>query len=486
MNTKIVKSDWLFLLGCLFVGFFAEESFFRAQIGISYLVFLIIFYSLFYWRFRGFSYSHQRIGYLLLICIWLLSSGYFLFDNALFYTLNIIAIPGLVLFHLVLITSPKKMEWNRLAFFHYILTRIGEAFRFNFSFIQHGGKSLKQGVREDKYLLWKKILIGLAISIPLLFVVLNLLMSADQQFERIINTFPKWFNVVTSENLLRCMVIAISTFAFFGLLQVLFRKQIQVLNKEMAKPLFSLDGVISLTVLLLINVVYVLFVVVQFKYFFSGSLLGDYTFAEYARRGFFELLFVSMINLSITVLILTFVNHSGKAAKVMMQYMLTLLIVTTGVILTSAFLRMLMYEEAYGYTFTRVLVQTFMIFLSIMMMYTLIKVWLEKLSLFHFYFITTIIYYTSINLVNINQIVVNKNIERYEQSGKIDVHYLNHTSLTGVQGLIELYKMKAPIPKLASILQEHQKNLTAREQHWQSFNLTKKHASDELNKLSLN
>ena len=109
---------------------------------------------------------------------------------------------------------------------------------------------------------------------------------------------------------------------------------------------------------------------------------------------------------------------------------------------------MLMYEEAYGYTFTKVLVQTFMIFLTIMMMYTLIKVWLEKLSLFHFYFITSIIYYTSINLVNINQIVVNKNIDRYEQTGKIDVHYLNHTSLTGVLGLIELYKKKSPILKL--------------------------------------
>ena len=50
-----------------------------------------------------------------------------------------------------------------------------------------------------------------------------------------------------------------------------------------------------------INFVYILFVSVQFAYLFSGD--GEMPFglnhAEYARKGFFELLAVTMINLSI-------------------------------------------------------------------------------------------------------------------------------------------------------------------------------------------
>src|SRR3954470_12077685 len=111
MELKIEKTDWFFLFLCLFVGIVAEEAFFRNQIGISYFVFIAVFYTLFFWRFRAFSFSHQRLGYLVLIAIWLLAAGYYLYDARPFYALNILVIPALVIFHLALITSPKKIEW---------------------------------------------------------------------------------------------------------------------------------------------------------------------------------------------------------------------------------------------------------------------------------------------------------------------------------------------------------------------------------------
>src|SRR3954447_16136852 len=124
MELKIEKTDWFFLFLCLFVGIVAEEAFFRNQIGISYFVFIAVFYTLFFWRFRSFSFSHQRLGYLVLIAIWLLVAGYYLYDTTLFSTLNILAIPVLVIFHLALITSPKKIEWSNLFFIYYIGRRL--------------------------------------------------------------------------------------------------------------------------------------------------------------------------------------------------------------------------------------------------------------------------------------------------------------------------------------------------------------------------
>ncbi|MEH7275273.1 DUF4153 domain-containing protein, partial [Neobacillus vireti] len=166
------------------LGIIAEEAFFRAEIGISYLLFTIAFYALFFYRYRRFSFSHQRFGYLLLICIWVMAASYFLNDNLFFYALNIFVIPALVFFHLVLITSQKKMRWNHPAFITYLLIKVAAVIKYNFIFASLVGKFLKQGVDENKFQIWKKVSVGVLISVPVLFVVLQLLMSADSQFER--------------------------------------------------------------------------------------------------------------------------------------------------------------------------------------------------------------------------------------------------------------------------------------------------------------
>jgi hypothetical protein len=485
MELKITKSDWIFLVLCLLLGILGEEAFFRSEVGISYFVFISAFYSVFIWRYRRFQFSHQRLGYLILCCIWLLSASYFLNNNVLFYALNILVIPGLVIFHLVLITSPKNFQWNKLAFVTYILTRLIQALKYNASFAAFFGKGFKQGVNEDKFLVWKKIILGIAISLPILFVVLNLLISADSQFEQLIGGIPQWFQVITVERIMRLIVMLILTAAFFGFMQILYNRHMNVIKQQSNEQRIQMDGIIAITVLVIINAVYLLFTVVQFRYFFSGTLQADFTFAEYARKGFFELLFVTLINLSITVIVLTFVNRATSFMRRATQIMLTILVLSSSVMLSSAFLRLSMYEDAYGFTFTRVLVHSFMIFLVVIFTYTLVKIWVEKLSLFHFYFITSLIYYTAITVIDLDKIVVKENMNRYETSGKIDVHYLNNLSYRGVLGLIDLYEKDKNIPELKTILLERKKEALAESLPWQSYNLKREQAFSELKKLDI-
>jgi hypothetical protein len=485
MELKITKSDWIFLVLCLLLGILGEEAFFRSEVGISYFVFISAFYSVFIWRYRRFQFSHQRLGYLILCCIWLLSASYFLNNNVLFYALNILVIPGLVIFHLVLITSPKNFQWNKLVFVTYILTRLIQALKYNASFAAFFGRGFKQGVNEDKFLVWKKIILGIAISLPILFVVLNLLISADSQFEQLIGGIPQWFQVITVERIMRLIVMLILTAAFFGFMQILYNRHMNVIKQQSNEQRIQMDGIIAITVLVIINAVYLLFTVVQFRYFFSGTLQADFTFAEYARKGFFELLFVTLINLSITVIVLTFVNRATSFMRRATQIMLTILVLSSSVMLSSAFLRLSMYEDAYGFTFTRVLVHSFMIFLVVIFTYTLVKIWVEKLSLFHFYFITSLIYYTAITVIDLDKIVVKENMNRYETSGKIDVHYLNNLSYRGVLGLIDLYEKDKNIPELKTILLERKKEALAESLPWQSYNLKREQAFSELKKLDI-
>lgn len=485
MEFKTEKKDWIFLFLCFFVGIVAEESFFRFQIGISYFVFIVCFYSLFFWKFRSFSFSHQRFGYLLLISIWILAVGYYTYDTALFYLLNVLVIPALVIFHLILVTSPKKFEWSNLNFIYYILRRLFDGLRYNATFIKYTSRLSKDSNNKKRFDVWKKILIGIGISLPFLFIIINLLMKADTQFARILSNIPN-FMTFRGDLVFRFIIIVIITFLFFGFLQVLLQRKVEMIQKNgIIKPL-SMDGVITMTVLLLLDLVYILFVAVQFKYFFSGTLEDSFTYAEYARRGFFELLFVTMINLTVTVAVIYSTKQVLGFLKKAIRFTLTVLVLSSSVILISAFMRMLMYEDAYGFTFLRVLVHSFMIFLMFILAYTLVKIWLEQLSLFHFYFIAALVYYVGINTVNLDWIVVKQNIARYEETGKIDIHYLNQFSSTGILGLIELYEKNPNVPGLETLLKERkQEREILKSDAWQSRNFTRDKVYKMLGELDL-
>ena len=485
MELKIEKIDWFFLFLCLLVGSVAEESFFRYQIGVSYFIFIAVFYTLFFYRFRSFSFSHQRFGYLVLISIWLLAADYYLYDITLFYALNILVIPALVIFHLALITSPKKIEWSNLRFILYIALRLIDGIRYSAIFTKHIAKLFNRSSNLKHYNVWKKILIGIVISIPFLFIILNLLISADAQFERILSSLPNLISF-RAEYVFRLVIILIYTFGFFGFMQVLMQKNKHIVQKETNRKPITMDGIITLTVLLLLDLVYILFVAIQFRYFFNGTLDEGYTYAEYARRGFFELLFVTLINLTVTTVVIHFTKNVQGFLKRTIRMALTILVLSSGVLLISAFMRLTMYEDAYGFTFTRVLVHSFMIFLMVIFAYTLVKIWLEKLSLFHFYFIASLIYYVGINTVNFDKIVVDRNIDRFETTGKIDINYLNSFSSTGILGLIEIYEKNPDVPGLKDLLKQCKADREyIKNDSWQSHNLARDKAYVKLGELDL-
>lgn len=106
-----------------------------------------------------------------------------------------------------------------------------------------------------------------------------------------------------------------------------------------------------------------------------------------------------------------------------------------------------------------------------------------NLSLFHFYFISALLYYTSINIINLDNIVVKENLQRYEEINKIDVYYLSSLSNTGTLALIDLYKKNPEWHGLRDLLKEKQAFYKNEERKWQSFNLTRERSYQELRKL---
>ncbi|MBT2640985.1 DUF4173 domain-containing protein [Bacillus sp. ISL-41] len=486
MEMKLKKEDWIFFLVCLALGILAERSFLHGIIGLSYPVFITVFYVVFFWRYRSFSFANKKLGLLMIASIWLLSTSFFLKSNMILYVLNFLLIPVMVLIQLVLITYPLHNQWHRWPFVQKLFLTVGAAIAYVFRFLMQTAKLAFKGLEESKSATIRKVLIGMAISVPLLFVIVNLLVSADQQFGNLLGAFPRWLlGLKIEEEVLRTIAVIIFTLMIFGLLQVLRTKQHVPAEFPQPKEKMSWDSVIILTVLTLLNIVYLLFVAVQFQYFFSETLKAGYTYAEFARRGFFELLFVTMLNLLIISTIVTYVDKTSKIMRLFIRALLSLLVIFTGVMLYSAFIRLFMYEEAYGFTFARVLAHSFMVFLLVILCYSFMRIWMERLSLVRFYIISAILFYTLINTIQLDRYVVDRNLERYSETGKIDIYYLNSLSYEGVEGLVELYKLNPGYPGLSDLLLQRKREFLNSEESWNSINMSRRSAEKALMDLEM-
>ncbi|HAM81882.1 DUF4153 domain-containing protein [Ornithinibacillus bavariensis] len=482
------QKNMLFLIVCLGLGILAELSFFHGMIGISYPIFIAAFYAVFYFRF-GFTFNHRRIGLLLMVVIWVLSASYLFYDNETFYLLNIIVIPILVFIHIVLITTPNKVDWISIPFFNQVMNKFSQMFSYVKRYIKLMGKrTLFKQMKKETTQAIKRIIYGLLIGIPLLLFITALLMLADEKFGNVVMTVP---NFITKFNFLegffRLLVVVIATLLFFGAFQVLKKKYTPIIVKPILdKKQASWDGITAATILVLLNSVYLLFVVIQFKYFFGNAIQENFTYAEYARRGFFELILVTLINWTLLLCFLKFVKPAKKALAYFIKVMYSLLIVSSGIMLASAYMRLTLYEEAYGFTIDRILAHTFMLFLLVIFAYTLIRVWLEGISLLHFYMIAGLIFYTGLNAINLEEMIVENNLERYEQTGKIDIYYLNGLSFSGIDGLITLYEKDPYYPELRMLLREQKEILHEIESNtWQSYNFKRQQVMERLRGLEL-
>ena len=123
------------------------------------------------------------------------------------------------------------------------------------------------------------------------------------------------------------------------------------------------DKTILITFLTCINVLYIVFSVIQVTYLtgaFQAILPDNLTYAEYARSGFFELAGVTFINLILVLLAVKGADRRGASGLILRVESL-LLITGSLVQWSSAMFRMKMYIDAYGLSLMRFWVTAFML-----------------------------------------------------------------------------------------------------------------------------
>ena len=480
LELSITRKKLILLFVCLGLGILAEICFFHGRIGLSLLVFVIVLYSLILLKYR-LAFNHRRIGLLFTFTIWALSGSYLLYDHHFFYYLNLIIIPILIFSHLIIITSPNTFRWNTPYFLALLTDKLLDGIHYSLSFVAEVMSTVYRPLTDEMRSHIRLVMKGLVYSVPLFLFVSWLFAQADSQFHHLLISL---LDFKLLQVILRLLFILLFGLILFGLLQTLaMNSKTEQIAKR--KPKKRWNGLTAITVLVVQTGVYLLYIFGLMNKGFNGQAEVPDPFTEFTSKSFFAFILIAIINLSLIISFLKLVKVKHSYIDLTLKSLYSLLILINLFMLYLAYQRLSMYEMVYGFTFSSIIAHSLIIFLMVILIYTLIHVWLEKISLLHFYLIIGLIFYTALNAINIEKIIVDKNIERYIATEQIDFDYLDSLSYTGWDGLIQLYELGEDDPALLQLLTERKEWIEQQPaSSWQSFNFTKQRVEKKLTELS--
>lgn len=366
-----------FLYGFLFLACI-EEGFY----GIVFPVFVIgtlIVYTLFLKK-AGIVLKKQSRKYMAGMILLGFANCYT--SNWIFIFLDVIAI--LLLFILFVIQQfYDDKQWTTCLYIQNMCMSIGEFLSKVFSPFTDGIKMIQtlDKTDEKKKPAVKGIVIGFTISLLLLLFILPLLLSSDlvfsQLFHKVFQTldFQLW-NFKTA--IKRIILFLIGVICCYGFFKAMCASHLKTEQKEFKKT----ESIVGITINTVMAVLYVIYCFIQILYLFIGfekGLPDGVTYAEYARTGFFELLFVSCINF-----LLVAISHAVFAENKILKILLFIISGCTFIMIGSSGYRMILYIRQYHLTFLRVFVLWFLGVMVLFMSGLLIAMKRKDFSLFRY------------------------------------------------------------------------------------------------------
>ena len=252
----------------------------------------------------------------------------------------------------------------------------------------------------------KYILLGILIGLPMVLVLVELLSSADQIFSKAIGSAFHYFlrQALFSSNLFLAAGLLLA--GFFG--SYCFLSALCLRNMpEWKQKSRRRNPMIAVTFLSMVTVVYLLFCGIQVLFLFTGGRLlpEGYTYAEYARQGFFQLLFVCICNLALVLFCLAvFQRHR------VLRILLLVFSGCTYIMIASSAYRMLLYISTYHLSFLRVLVLWFLAMLAVLMAGVVLEIREESFQLFGYCMAVVTVFYLVFSFGRVDALVASYNI----------------------------------------------------------------------------
>jgi hypothetical protein len=166
------------------------------------------------------------------------------------------------------------------------------------------------------------------------------------------------------------------------------------------------------------------------------------TYAEYAREGFFQLVVVTVLVLVVLALAARYAPSGGRGDRTLVRVLLGVLCALTLVVVAVALRRLFLYEETYGWTRLRIWVHAFELWLGVVIVLIAaaglttgrIRVtWLPRAIA-----ASGAAGLLLLAAVNPDGFIADRNVDRFERTGKMDVIYAWDLSADAVPALDRL------------------------------------------------
>jgi Domain of unknown function (DUF4173) len=278
---------------------------------------------------------------------------------------------------------------------------------------------------------------GLAIAAPLLLIFGGLFVAADAVFENIV---ARTFNIDGLSVFTHVLVTALCTWLVAGFLRWTFIKSDTTLETATRPASLSLGIIETATVLSLLNFLFAAFVAVQFRYFFGGKANvpngRGFEYAEYARHGFFELVWVSVLVLPLLLSLHWLLRKENPKHEMIFRALAGIKLALLAVIMISAMQRMRLYQSACGLTELRVYTMAFMGWLGVVFVWFAATVLRGQRQRFAFGAVMTgLAMIVGMHFVNPDDLIVRVNLQRSKEGKAFDAAYTASLSADSIPAL---------------------------------------------------
>jgi hypothetical protein len=282
---------------------------------------------------------------------------------------------------------------------------------------------------------------GLLLALPLLLIFGALLAEADPAFAQGLDDLWALFKIEKlPEYLFRAFYVAVLGYVLAGVYLYALTASRQERVSTDAQQRFAILPLTEASVVLgSVNVLFFAFVLVQFRYFFGGQAninVAGYTYAEYARRGFNELVVVALGSLLLWIGLSKVTRRAQPAQHWVFAGLGAGLVVLVAIMLVSAFMRLQLYEEAYGFTRLRLYTHVFIIWLGGLLA---ALIGLELAGRTRYFALACLLaalgFGATLNILGVDSFIVSANVARTQRGQELDAAYLATLSPEAIPAL---------------------------------------------------
>ncbi|MEU1351139.1 DUF4173 domain-containing protein [Streptomyces sp. NPDC005795] len=231
--------------------------------------------------------------------------------------------------------------------------------------------------------------------------------------------------------------------------------------------------------LVVLNLLFAAFLAIQLTVLLGGydkvMAETDLSYSQYAREGFWQLLWATLLTLLVIALALRWAPRGGARDRTLVRGVLGTLCLLTLVVVASALRRMDLYVDAYGLTRLRISVAAVELWLGVVLVLIMAAGVFGAKMLPRAVAASAAVGVLVFGLISPDGLIAEQNVDRYNRHRSIDIAYLRGLSADAVPALDTL-----PEPLRSCALEEIQRSLRDSDEPWYATSWGEARARDIL------